>query len=308
MTTISIDQIQNGYPGLAKFMGGNLDQGLGIFKQFAELNTRSLLYMQAELLCLQQELDVITHVDEHGTDPSTKNFARSVWEMKRPPNKPQWEKVLEIRRKLKDYSVAPPMPQIVRLGTDTADDDCLLQQASIAKLDRANKNDQKWLRVWLQHNEGGKSFLEGCEYRAYDEVERPDLISISSRPSDDRFTRWLEMSLIPHLPTRLRKRILVSIDHTHTFTALTVSNQEPMAGSEETGIGRVKLEVLHRFARALNVVLSAIIPSTAIVALYMINNLPYRIAAVAAFSGVFASVLAIFTTARPVEIFAATAA
>ena len=81
-----------------------------------------------------------------------------------------------------------------------------------------------------------------------------------------------------------------------------------MAGSEETGIGRVKLEVLHRFARALNVVLSAIIPSTAIVALYMIDSLSYRIAAVAAFSGVFASVLAIFTTARPVEIFAATAA
>jgi len=178
----------------------------------------------------------------------------------------------------------------------------------MAKLDRANKNDQKWLRVWLQHRKGGKSFLESCEYRAYDEMEHPDLISISSRPSNDRFTRWLEMSLVPHFPTRLRKWVLVSTNSTHISTALTVSNQEPMAGSEETGIGRVKLEVLHRFARALNVVLSAIIPSTAIVALYMINNLPYRIAAVAAFSGVFASVLAIFTTARPVEIFAATAA
>jgi len=180
---------------------------------------------------------------------------------------------------------------MIRLNTYVWIDDCLLQQANIAKLDRATKNDQKWLRVWLQHQKGGKGFLEGCEYRAYDELENQDLISISSRPSNDKFMRWLEMSLIPHLPTRLRKMML-----------------EPMAGSEETGIGRVKLEVLHRFARALNVVLSAIIPSTAIVALYMINNLPYRIAAVAAFSGVFASVLAIFTTARPVEIFAATAA
>jgi len=108
MTAMLLDQIQDGYPGLAKFIGQDLDQGLGIFKKFAELNARSLLYMQAELLCLEQELDVITYVDEHGTDASTKNFARSVWEMKKPPNKPQWEKVLEIRRKLKDYSMNLP--------------------------------------------------------------------------------------------------------------------------------------------------------------------------------------------------------
>ena len=108
MTAILLDQIQNGYPGLAKFIGPDLDQGLGIFKKFAELNARSLLYMQAELLCLEQELDVITHVDEHGTDPTTKNFARSVWEMKKPPNRPQWDKVLEVRRKLKDYSMNLP--------------------------------------------------------------------------------------------------------------------------------------------------------------------------------------------------------
>ena len=112
--------------------------------------------------------------------------------------------------------------RIVRLSTDASDDDCLLQQANIAKLGRANKNDQKWLRVWLQHYEGGRSFLEGCEYRAYDEMENPDLISISSRPSNDRFTRWLEMNLIPRLPTRLRKGILVSLISTHTFNALTV--------------------------------------------------------------------------------------
>jgi hypothetical protein len=100
--------VQDGYPGLAKFVGQNLDQGLGIFKQFAELNTRNLLYMQAELLCLEQELEVITYVDEHGPDPSPKNFARSVWEMRKPSNRRQWEKVLEIRKKLQEYSMIRP--------------------------------------------------------------------------------------------------------------------------------------------------------------------------------------------------------
>jgi len=117
MPEISLGHIQNGYPGLAKFIGQDLDQGLGIFKQFSQLNARNLLYMQAELLCLEQELDVITHVDEHGTDPSTKNFARSVWEMRKPAIRPQWEKVLEIRGKLKDYS----MDSLYRVFGEKAD-------------------------------------------------------------------------------------------------------------------------------------------------------------------------------------------
>jgi hypothetical protein len=73
-------------------------------------------------------------------------------------------------------------------------------------------------------------------------------------------------------------------------------------------IWRTKFGILRRIARALVVVLSAILPFTAIVALYFIENLRHRIAMIAVFSGVFALVLTIFTTARPVEIFAATAA
>jgi hypothetical protein len=55
-----------------------------------------------------------------------------------------------------------------------------------------------------------------------------------------------------------------------------------MLGSEKTGLWRIKLEILNRFARTINVILSATIPMVAIIALYMINSLPYRIAAVAA--------------------------
>jgi hypothetical protein len=68
---------------------------------------------------------------------------------------------------------------------------------------------------------------------------------------------------------------------------------------------RTKFGILRRIARALVVVLSAVLPFTAIVALYFIENLRHRIAMIAVFSGVFALVLTIFTT---VEICAATAA
>lgn len=85
-------------------------------------------------------------------------------------------------------------------------------------------------------------------------------------------------------------------------------NQEPIEGSEKTGISRYNLKLLGRLIRVLNIILSATIPSVAVLALYFINNIAYRLVAVACFSGVFSLVLAVFTTARPVEIFAATAA
>ncbi|CAN9453960.1 unnamed protein product [Alternaria alternata] len=187
MTEITPGRIQNGYPGFAKLMGQDFNEGSGIFKQFAELNARNLLYMQAELLCLEQELDAITHMDENGNDPTTKNFARSVSEMRKASNSSQWDKILEIRKKLREYN------------------DCLLQQARVSKLDRAQVYDSRWLRYWLQHEEGGRGFLEGCELRAYDELEQPDLIVVSNKSSNDKFTQWLELSLVPRLPVVLKK-------------------------------------------------------------------------------------------------------
>jgi hypothetical protein len=103
---MEFSKIQNGYPGLARLIGPNIDQGLGIFRQFAELNARNLLYMQAELLCLQKELDLLTYTDENGPDPVSKTFARSVWNMRTSSDSAQWGKVLEIREKLSAYSTS----------------------------------------------------------------------------------------------------------------------------------------------------------------------------------------------------------
>jgi hypothetical protein len=111
--------------------------------------------------------------------------------------------------------------------TDSFRDNCLLQQAKIAKLDRANEHDLKWLIHWLQHHEGGKGFLDGWEFKACDEKELPDLISIRSRASTDRFTRWLEMRLIPRLPTILLNMFRVSfasLCHKLSLTNFTGAN------------------------------------------------------------------------------------
>jgi hypothetical protein len=54
--------------------------------------------------------------------------------------------------------------------------------------------------------------------------------------------------------------------------------------------------------------ISTLYPSAAIVALHFIPSLLTRLIAIVAFSLLFAGTLAVVTNARPVEIFAATAA
>ena len=75
-----MSHIRNGYPGLARLMGENVDQDFGIFRKFSKLNTRTLLYMQAEMLRLDQELDVLTDADE--AEIATMTFTRNVWNMR----------------------------------------------------------------------------------------------------------------------------------------------------------------------------------------------------------------------------------
>jgi hypothetical protein len=77
-------------------------------------------------------------------------------------------------------------------------------------MDRANKHDLSWLNDWLQHKDGGDDFLAlaGHEFEAYDFLEPreiQDLVAITSRASNDGFTRWLEEWVLPRLPETLLK-------------------------------------------------------------------------------------------------------
>ncbi|KAF1931014.1 uncharacterized protein M421DRAFT_57544 [Didymella exigua CBS 183.55] len=261
---------RNHYAGLAGLMGPNFDQGFGIFKRFSQLNARNLLYMQAELLGLQHELNILTGRDNAGLNIT---FASNVWDMRSADSSEQWTKILEIRQKLREYN------------------DCLIQQTRIAKMDKTNKYDLELLIFWLDHKDGGDMFLTGLEGQVWDEEYLSDLISISSRASTDGFQRWFQERLLPRLH--------------HSLLDLW---REPMPGAEGTGISRTNGRLLTGMSRTVNITLSSLIPSVAVLALYFIDRLPYRLLAITGFSFTFSLVLAVFTTARPIEIFTATAA
>lgn len=104
-----MSSIKIGYPGLSGVMAHA--DGLGMFKQFSVLNMLNLLYMQAELLTLEDELKVMTLNDHRGPAGSIRTlYAKSAKRLRDssgsadPKEREQWEKVLEIRLKLKEYS------------------------------------------------------------------------------------------------------------------------------------------------------------------------------------------------------------
>ena len=95
-----------GYPRLAHLMGKY--PGEAIFRRFATLNARNLLYLQAELVQLEWELEQDTNADcasEDGARRAFQTHARTLREEGK--GSVQWEKVLLIREKLKEYSGSP---------------------------------------------------------------------------------------------------------------------------------------------------------------------------------------------------------
>jgi hypothetical protein len=94
-----------GYHKIARLMGQHSD--LAIVRRFSELNIKDLLYAQAELVHLESELHSIAEEDQKHHDRAW--YARDWWSLAQPQDEDesqaeQWEKVLEIREKLKAYS------------------------------------------------------------------------------------------------------------------------------------------------------------------------------------------------------------
>ena len=95
----------SGYPKLAGQIG--IRPGLSIFRRFGSLNSENLLYLQAELVLLEQALEEQQQRDRKSTNLRTCNYSTNWYQLKRSAcngDVAQLNLVLEIRRVLKQYS------------------------------------------------------------------------------------------------------------------------------------------------------------------------------------------------------------
>jgi hypothetical protein len=100
-------KMAEGYHKLASLIGDQA--GLAMYRRFGSLAAKNLLYMQAELVLLEDELKTIAECDHQ--DPQCANLGMC-WEALRNAPKEgarnlQWQKFLEIRAKINEYCLFP---------------------------------------------------------------------------------------------------------------------------------------------------------------------------------------------------------
>lgn len=92
-----------GYPAIAQIMSSHSE--LAIFRRFKELNSLDVLYAQAELVHLEEDLNELRASDKARAERAL--YQRDWWSLANSAedeHKEQWQKVLEIRKKLDAYS------------------------------------------------------------------------------------------------------------------------------------------------------------------------------------------------------------
>jgi hypothetical protein len=95
-----------GYEKLAALMGER--PTLAIFRRFASLGARNLLYLQAELVCLESELKRCALEDHASGDAEKLDYAVNWYSLMRSEETGQsfqWTIMQDIRTKLKEYSM-----------------------------------------------------------------------------------------------------------------------------------------------------------------------------------------------------------
>jgi hypothetical protein len=95
----------DGYHKLASLVGDH--EELFMLRRFAKTNIKNLLYMQAEMLHLEAELQEIAKEDRSGCGKHP-NYEYCIFDLKESSgikgSDTQWRKILEVREKLKEYS------------------------------------------------------------------------------------------------------------------------------------------------------------------------------------------------------------
>jgi|SRR5450432_1275086 hypothetical protein len=93
-----------GYAKIASLMSHHRE--LAIFRRFGTLNLQNLLYLQAELTHLEEDLEELVEKDQ--TELSRLFYTKHWYSLAHSEDdeeKEQWDKVLQIREKLKEYSM-----------------------------------------------------------------------------------------------------------------------------------------------------------------------------------------------------------
>ncbi|KAI1409167.1 hypothetical protein F5Y13DRAFT_170938 [Hypoxylon sp. FL1857] len=282
-----------GYAKVAQLMATY--EEFAILRRFKRLNYQNLLYLQAQIIHLEDSLGTL--VDQDATHSKRKEYVEDWWKLahgKGRAGRAQWQKVRRIRKKLKEYNEA------------------LLQQVYISRLDGPNSLDLEFLRSWFERPSMGCFPIRGLDYNAWEQRLENDLVAIKPRVPPDPLSRWITNTIFPLYHRVFGFRFHVRKVLRPSSKLCPADNQLTSKNADSTGVGdglyTYEESLLGSVVNIITTVVAAVLPLLSIVILYVVNSDATRLGIIVVFSACFALVLAVMTNARRIEVFAATAA
>ncbi|KAF7537782.1 hypothetical protein G7054_g3449 [Neopestalotiopsis clavispora] len=167
----------------------------------------------------------------------------------------------------------------------------LEEYIEVAKLGSPSPYDLAFLQKWLVRPGMGNYPLLGIDRTSYDPGNDTDLIAVKGRSTPDVFSRWLTYDLIPKWHDAVGRKI-----------------KDPEKTDIGEGICDYKDNVLVAIVRVATTVVASLLPMISVVALFFVHSYSLRLVVIILASGFFSLVLQLMTSARKIEVFAATAA
>ncbi|KFY10220.1 hypothetical protein V491_07756, partial [Pseudogymnoascus sp. VKM F-3775] len=235
---------------------------------------KNLLYLQADITHAEEKLAELACRDSRCSDGE--NQMKDWWTLSQGNEKngtEQWEKVLEIRKKLDKYN------------------EIIIKQTYLARLEQPRPYDIEFLRSWFRRPGMGSFPLLGIDGNSWDVEYEDDLVAIKARTAPDMFSKWFTETLVPIYHHLLGERF-----------------KKPINDEAGEGIYHYNESVLKATLSTLTTVVASVLPICSVLVQYFVESNSLRLGLIIIFSALFSLALAVMTSARKVEIFAATSA
>lgn len=170
--------VVQGYEQVAQFMSAHDE--FAILRRFRALNMKNLLYLQAEILHLEEDLSELAARDTEF--PGRSYHGRDWWSLANGQDegdREQWAKVVHLRETLSTYNEA------------------VLKQAKLARLEDPSRQDLDLMRTWLQRPTMGNLPLLGLDRTVWDKDHEADLMALRARRQNDLFSTWVIENVVP---------------------------------------------------------------------------------------------------------------
>ncbi|KAK5718700.1 hypothetical protein LTR15_008434 [Elasticomyces elasticus] len=245
--------------------------------RFGDINVQNILYLQAEISALRQDLRAAEKQANDSPSGDPKLFAVDWYTLAHTLDDDgkmngQWQKVLQLRLLMKEYSI-----QILLLT---------IMNVALIYLDQMKRS----FTITRCQFCPAQAPVTNTTFRS---GFGQDLVSIGHRPRANRLHDWISGWLMPAEYRSMGRRIAPS-----------------RPGS--TDFGESFIEYSHsavsKTASLIGTVLASILPVLAIVALYLVQGTGVRLGLITVFSAIFSTCVWLLHDGEMVAVFSATSA